>query len=48
MIMFWMLRGHDPDKLANLSAVERITYTHFMCRHYEEEEAKYRAMTMSN
>ncbi|WP_275444824.1 hypothetical protein [Paenibacillus sp. ACRRX] len=39
-----MLRGHDPDKLSNLTAIEKLTYRLFMERHYEEEAARYAAM----
>lgn len=40
MIGFWMLKGHDPDKLANLTFYEQVYYSEIMKRHYEEEAAK--------
>ena len=44
MIGFYLVRGHDIDKLVNLSVIEKIAYRAFMEQHYEEENERMNAM----
>lgn len=44
MIGFYLVRGHDLDKLVNLSAYDKIAYAEFMRYHQEQEAAKYKAL----
>lgn len=37
MIGFYVLRGHDHEKLLRLSEVEKLAYYTWMQQHYEEE-----------
>jgi len=39
-----MLRGHDPNLLANLSIIEEMFYSAIMQKHREEEFEKFNAM----
>lgn len=45
MIGFYVLRGHDHEKLLSLSPVEKQAYGIWMEQHYEQEDKRYKAMT---
>ena len=44
MIGFYLVRGHDMDKLVNLSPYEKIAYAEFMRYHQEQEANKLKMM----
>jgi citrate synthase len=43
MIGFYVLRGHDHDKLANLSNTEKLAYILWMEQYYKEKQEEYKA-----
>jgi hypothetical protein len=44
MIGFYVVRGHDHERLVNLSQVEKAVFIHWMNQHREEEEEKLRRL----
>ncbi|SDT22131.1 hypothetical protein SAMN05444162_3456 [Paenibacillaceae bacterium GAS479] len=44
MIGFYVIRGHDPDRLVNMSETEKSAHYIWMEQHYEEETQRYKAM----
>jgi len=44
MIGFYVMRGHDHERLINLSEIERAAYHLWMQQHFEDEEKRMKAL----